>query len=136
MGRRPSYSGKFIARAVELYLQLVKPGYLRWPELQSILEEELSSEFEIKGQDKPSPETVIAWVQNYPDAPQRFRELGLYHTDPSLETSGRQTKLDYYQPQPALPVTRPSNIIDDVKACMHYAIGGTFGMMIMELVRS
>jgi hypothetical protein len=74
-GRAPSYSGKLIARAVELYLSGVKPGYIRWDELQSTLEKEFPGEFKMKGQDRPSPETVLAWVRRRPDAPERLRQL-------------------------------------------------------------
>jgi len=74
-GHGPTYSGKFIARAVELYLNGVKPGYIRWHELQSTLEKEFPEEFKVKGQDRPSPETVLEWVRKRPDAPERLRQL-------------------------------------------------------------
>lgn len=74
-GHGPTYSGKFIARAVELYLNGVRPGYIRWHELQDTLEKEFPGEFKVKGQDRPSPETVMDWVRKYPDAPERLKQL-------------------------------------------------------------
>jgi hypothetical protein len=73
--RGPRYSGKLIARAVELYLKGVKPGYIRWDELQYTLEKEFPSEFPQVAQDKPSPETVLSWVRKRPDAPERLKSL-------------------------------------------------------------
>jgi len=73
--RGPLYSGKLIARAVELYLEGVKPGYMRWHDLQIRLEEEFPSEIPEKAQDKPSPQTIINWARKYPDAPERLRKL-------------------------------------------------------------
>ncbi len=82
-GRAPGYSGKCVARAVELYLDGVKPGYIRWDELQSVLEREFPEEFKKLGQDRPSPETVLEWVHKYPDAPERLRRLGIQQTGPN-----------------------------------------------------
>lgn len=73
--RGPHYPGKLIARAVELYVSGVKPGYIRWDELQTTLEKEFPSEFPQVGHDKPSPETVLNWVRKYPDAPERLKSL-------------------------------------------------------------
>jgi len=136
MGRGPSYSGKFIARAVELHFQGVQTGYLRVDDVQNKLAKEFAAELEMKDIAIPSPETIMTWVRKYPDASQRLRDLEAQQIDPSPKTSGTQTKLEYYQKPPSLPVTRPSNIIDDAMACMNYAIAGTFGMMMMGLLRS
>jgi hypothetical protein len=87
-GRAPSYSGKCVARAVELYLDGVKPGYIRWDELQSVLEKEFPEEFKVKGQDRPSPETVLEWVHKHPDAPERLRHLGVQRTAPDQVMPG------------------------------------------------
>lgn len=82
-GRGPSYSGRLIARAVELYLSGVKPGYIRWDELQTTLEKEFASEIREVGQDKPAPETVIGWARKYPDAPERLRALRVQQAAPN-----------------------------------------------------
>jgi hypothetical protein len=82
-GRGPSYSGRLIARAVELYLSGVKPGYIRWDELQATLEKEFASEIREVGQDKPAPETVIGWARKYPDAPERLRALRVQQVAPN-----------------------------------------------------
>lgn len=74
-GHGPSYSGKLIARAVQLYREGVKPGYIRWEELQYTLEKGLPQEFKAVGQDRPSPETVLRWVKKYGDAPEKLKEL-------------------------------------------------------------
>jgi len=66
-----------------LYRNGVKPGYLRWDELQHTLEKEFASELKEIGQDKPTPETVISWVRKYPDAPERLRDLRVQQTAPS-----------------------------------------------------
>lgn len=84
--RGPKYSGKLIARAVELYRNGVKLGYIRWDELQSTLEKEFPSEFAQAGQDKPSPETVMDWVRKYPDAPERLKQLRVQQVDPGQLT--------------------------------------------------
>jgi len=88
LGRAPTYSGKCVARAIELYLNGVKPGYIRWDELQSTLEREFAEEFEVKGQDKPSPETVLSWVRKYHDAPERLKQLGVEQTTPNQVALG------------------------------------------------
>jgi hypothetical protein len=136
MGRGPHYSGKFIARAVELYYKGVKSGYVRWSESQNTLEEEFPSEFENKGRDKPSPETMMAWVRKYPDAHQHLIDLGMIKTDPILATGGTTVQLSGDQPLSPLPATRLSNIINDVMTCMAWIISVTFGVMMMELDRS
>ena len=136
MGRNPSYSGKCIARAVELYYQGVKSGYVRWSELQNTLEEEFPAEFEIEGRDKPSPETVMAWVRKRPDAPQRLRDLRVIKADPDREMDGTPTKLPVYQPPSALLVTCPSNIINDAISCMNWIISVMVGVIMMEIARS
>ena len=74
-GRAPRYSGKLIARAVELYLNGVKPGYIRWDELQATLQKEFPSDFPPVADDLPSPETVVHWVRKYPNAPERLKQL-------------------------------------------------------------
>ena len=130
LGRAPSYSGKCIARAVELYSKGVKPGYVRWDELQSTLEKEFAQEFQIKGQDKPSPETVMGWVRKYPDAPERLRGLRVQQTDPSWEVCGTQTKLSCYQPQPAVPITCVSITNTYIMTCLNHLIA-IMAMMIM-----
>ncbi|MCX7911987.1 MAG: hypothetical protein N2506_03350 [Dehalococcoidales bacterium] len=87
-GLGPSYSGRLIARAVELYLNGIKPGYLRWHELQEILEKEFPGEIKQKGADRPTPETVMRWVRKYPDAPERLRQLRAQEANPASEQAG------------------------------------------------
>lgn len=103
--RGPIYSGKLIARAVDLYLNGVKLGYIRWYELQSTLEKEFPSEFTQLGQDKPSPETVMKWVRRYPDAPERLKNLRAQQAPPSSGVCGLPTYLFNYQPSSAVPVS-------------------------------
>ena len=103
--RGPIYSGRLIARAVDLYLNGVKLGYIRWYELQSILEKEFPSEFTQVGQDKPSPETVMKWVRRYPDAPERLRNLRAQQAPLNSGMCGVPTYLFNYQPSSAMPVS-------------------------------
>jgi hypothetical protein len=74
-GRAPSYSGKCIARAVQLYRDGVKPGHIRWADLQRTLVMEFPSEFPKVPDNLPSPETVLEWVRKYPDVAERLRQL-------------------------------------------------------------
>jgi len=103
--RGPIYSGKLIGRAVELYLNGVKPGYIRWYELQSTLEKEFPSEITQVGQDKPSPETVMKWVRKYPDAPERLKNLRAQQAPLNSGVCGLPTYLFKYQPSSAMPVS-------------------------------
>lgn len=73
---------------MELYLNGVKPGYIRWDELQSTLEKEFSGEFRVKGEDRPSPETVLGWVRKYPDATERLKQLRVQQVAPNRVTPG------------------------------------------------
>jgi hypothetical protein len=108
-GHSPSYSGKFIARAVELYLNGVKPGYIRWHELQNTLEKEFPSELKIKGQDRPSPETVLDWVRRRPDAPERLKQLRVQQLAPDRVMPGL-TLAQTAQPWPAPLVPKTSTM--------------------------
>jgi hypothetical protein len=98
--RGPSYSGRLIARAVELYRDGVKPGYMRWHELQGTLEKEFPDEIKQSGQDKPSPDTVMEWVKKYPDAPERLIRLRVEPAEPHPST--RQAGVPYFV-RPARP---------------------------------
>ena len=104
--RGPLYSGKLIARAVELYRSGVKPGYIRWDELQATLEKDFASEFLKVGQDRPTPETVIAWVKKYPDLSQRLKDLRVQQDAPNQ----RAQRMPLYPPayQPGLASTVPN----------------------------
>ena len=103
--RGPIYSGRLIARAVELYERGVKPGYIRWHELQSTLEKEFPGEFPNKGQDKPSPETILEWVRRRPDAPQRLRDLRVQQAELGSWQSYPMSNSGTYQLVPATPVS-------------------------------
>jgi hypothetical protein len=114
--RGPIYSGKLIARAVELYLNLVKPGYMRWHELQATLEKEFPSEFPKVADDLPSPETVIAWVRKYPDAPERLRDLRAQQATPNQSVPWVPVYPSAYQSRPALGVPNAGVISWDINA--------------------
>ena len=103
--RGPIYSGRLIAQAVYLYLNGVKLGYIRWYELQCILEKEFPSEFTQVGQDKPSPETVMKWVRKYPDAPERLKNLRAQQAPLNSGVCGLPTYAFKYQPSSAMPVS-------------------------------
>jgi hypothetical protein len=90
---------------VELYLNGVKPGYIRWDELQSTLEKEFPGEFKVKGQDRPSPETVMEWVRKRPDAPQRLRDLRVQQVEPGSWQSRPISNPSAYELMPAMPVS-------------------------------
>jgi len=103
--RGPIYSGRLIARAVDLYLNGVKLGYIRWHELQSNLEKEFPSEITQVGQDKPSPETVMEWVRRYPDAPERLKNLRVQQVTPNPSMNRIPAYSFHYQPTSAMPVS-------------------------------
>ncbi|MFZ7131345.1 MAG: hypothetical protein ACOWWR_03200 [Eubacteriales bacterium] len=86
LGRKPSYSGKLITRAIDLYSNGVKPGYIRWSELQSTLEQEFPKEFKIKGEDRPNPKTVLDWVEKYDDVPVALKKLNVVDSSISKQT--------------------------------------------------
>ena len=90
---------------VQLYLAGVTPGYIGWAELQSTLEREFPGEFANKGQDKPSPETILEWVRRWPDAPQRLRDLRVQQVEPSSCQSCPMSNAGAYQLMPAIPVS-------------------------------
>ena len=103
--RGPCYSGKLIARAVELYLKGVKPGYIRWDELQNTLEKEFPSEFPQVAQDRPSPETVLSWVRKRPDAPERLKNLRVQQASPNSSMNRVPAYSFNYQPSSAMSVS-------------------------------
>jgi hypothetical protein len=80
-GRAPSYSGKLRARAIELYRNGVKLGYINWADLQNTLAREFSSEFPEVSDNLPSPETVLRWVKKYPNAPEQLKQLRVQQAD-------------------------------------------------------
>ena len=104
--RGPIYSGKLIARAVELYLNGVKTGYIRWHELQQTLEKEFPGELQQADQDKPAPETVMAWARKYPDAPERLRQLGVQQASPDPAICWRRLSPLNGQPPHTVSVSR------------------------------
>ncbi len=108
--RGPVYPGKLIARAVELYRDGVKPGYLRWDELQSTLEKEFAAELKEIAQDKPTPETVMAWVRKYPDAPERLRNLRVQQATSHSEAPGVYAYPSACQPGAVFAATTPGAI--------------------------
>ncbi len=103
--RGPLYTGKLMARAVELYRNGVKPSYIRWDELQATLEKEFASEFSEIGQDRPTPETVIAWVKKYPDLPERLKDLRVQQDASNHREQRMPVYLPAYQPHlaPSVP---------------------------------
>jgi hypothetical protein len=121
-GRGPTYSGKFIARAVELYLKGVKPGYIRWDELQSTLEKEFPGEFKAKGEDKPSPETVLDWVRKRPDAPEQLKQLRVQEATPGQIMSGIPLHPFSHQAQPPVPIPYASVTSTDIAALFSHFI--------------
>ena len=129
--RGPIYSGKLIARAVDLYLNGVKPGYIRWHDLQRTLEQEFPKEFPKVGADQPSPDTVLAWVRKYPDAPQRLRDLRVQELEPAGGMLWNATNAQGYQaPQPvAVPYVGP--VACDINAVIRQYVGlMTLAMMV------
>jgi hypothetical protein len=110
-GRAPHYSGKLIARAVDLYNNGVKPGYMRWDELQSTLEKEFPGEFKVKGEDKPLPETVLGWVHKYPDAPERLKQLRVQQADQTQPAPTREISYNsQLWPTPVAPNRSSGNL--------------------------
>ena len=122
LGHAPSYSGKLIARAVELYLNGVKPGYIRWHELQSTLEKEFPGEFKVKGQDRPSPETVMDWVRKLPDAPERLKQLRAQEVAGAQRVTGAPPYPFGHQPHPSVPVSYTGNTSTDINALFGHFI--------------
>lgn len=125
--RGSHYSGKLIARAVELYREGVKPGYIRWDELQSTLEKEFPSEFPHVAQDKPSPETILNWVRKYPDAPERLRNLKVQQATPPSGAVWSPLKPSYCYPAVAkMPVPYASTT--------HWTINALFSQFMALMV--
>jgi len=92
--RAPTYSGKFIARAVELYLGGVATRYIRWVDLENTLVKEFAGELE--GKELPASETVLEWARKYPDLPQRLRELRVQEVGSTSAISrGRLSACNY-----------------------------------------
>jgi hypothetical protein len=135
MGRGPHYSGKFIARAVELHQKGVETRYWRVEEVQNKLAEEFAAELNKKGLPIPRAETIMAWARNYPDAPQRLRDLAVINTGLSGEPCLTPAKLSDDQLLSPLPAIRPSKIVNDAIICMNWIISVTFGVMWIELAR-
>ncbi len=129
-GRAPSYSGKCIARAVELYLNGVKPGYIRWDELQNTLVKEFPSYFPKVSDDLPSPETVMDWVRKYPDLAERLKQLRVQQITPSRRMSGISSYPFSHQPQPLVPIPYASVTSTDITALLSQFIA-LMAMVIM-----
>ena len=104
--RGPMYSGKLIARAVELYRDGVKPGLIRWSDLHSTLRAEFASELKNVGYDLPNPETVMAWVKKYPNLSQRLKDLRVQQAAPNQRVQRMPVYPSVYQPNPAPPVPK------------------------------
>ena len=129
--RGPVYSGKLIARAVELYQDGVKPGYIRWDELQHTLEVEFPPEFPVVGENLPTPETVLAWARKYPDAPQRLRDLRVQELEPAGGVRLNSANAPgYLAPRPvAVPYVGP--MACDINALISQYVGlMTLAMMV------
>jgi len=107
---------------VELYLNGVKPAYIRWHELQSTLEEEFPEEFKVRGQDRPSPETVMDWVRKRPDAPERLKQLRVQELAPGDGISGIPSYSFSQEPQPAVPISHASVSSADIAPLLGHFI--------------
>lgn len=129
-GRGSSYSGKLVARAIELYLNGVKPGYIRWHELQSTLEKEFPSEFPKIADDLPSPETVMEWVRKRPDAPERLRQLRVKEVAPGQGTSGMPSCPSSLQPQMPVPIRDAGMTSADIYAIFSHLVA----LMVMAMM--
>ena len=116
--RGPMYSGKLIARAVELYKKGVEPGYIRWYELQNTLAKEFAPELPSGGRELPSPETVIAWVCKYPDAPERLRDLRAQQATPNQRVPWVPAYPSTYQPRSVSAVPNSGIISWDINALL------------------
>ncbi len=116
--RGPVYSGKLRARAIELYSDAVKPGYIGWHDLQSTLHKEFPSEFPKVADDLPSPETVIAWVRKYPDAVERLRELRAQQAIPNQCVPWVPVYPSTYQPRSVSAVPNSGIISCDINALL------------------
>jgi hypothetical protein len=114
--RGPIYSGRLIARAVELYKKGVEPGYARWYELQNTLAKEFAQELSSGGRELPSPETVIAWVRKYPDAPERLRDLRVQQATPNQSVPWVAVYQSTWGPRPALAIPNAGVISWDINA--------------------
>lgn len=134
--RGPAYSGKLIARAVELYRDGVKPGYMRWHELQARLEKEFPGEFKHLGQDKPSPDTVMDWVRKYPDAPERLKQLRVQQADahPSLPQIGASAFV--IRPLPAIPIACESPAESSIRELFGWLAAFMFMLIMARCARS
>ena len=93
--RAPTYSGKFVARAVELYMEGVATRYIRWADLENTLVKEFAGELE--GKELPASETVLEWARKYPDLPQRLRELRVQEAGFTSAVSQRPLSAWNYQ---------------------------------------
>jgi hypothetical protein len=98
------YSGKLIARAVELYRDGVKPGLIRWSDLHSTLRAEFASELKNVEYELPNPETVMAWVKKYPNLSQRLKDLRVQQAAPGQRVQQMPVYPPVYQPYMAPPV--------------------------------
>lgn len=125
-GRAPSYSGKCIARAVELYRDGVKPGYIRWDDLQRTLVREFPSEFPKVSDNLPSPETVMDWVRKYPDLTERLKQLRVQQAAPNQLMPGLGFA---YASQPC-----PAPLVPKAGIVTNLDINGLFGWLMALLV--
>ena len=106
--RAPIFKGKVVARAVELYLSGVKPGLIRWTDLQNTLAKEFPEEL-AQGKDIPSEETVREWAKKYPDAPERLRNLRVQQKEPAGDILSSSSNIWSRRPYQALPAGSLSN---------------------------
>lgn len=127
-GQAPSYSGKCIARAVELYRDGVKPGYIRWDDLQRTLVKEFPSDFSKVPDNLPSPETVMDWVHKYPDLAERLKHLRVQQVAPNRVMPGLALA------QTAQPW--PASLAPKAGVMTSLDINGLFGWLMMLLVAS
>lgn len=74
---------------MELYRDGVKPGYIRWDDLQRTLVKEFPSEFPKVSDNLPSPETVMDWVRKYPDLAERLKQLRVQQAAPNQVLPGQ-----------------------------------------------
>jgi hypothetical protein len=113
---------------VELYRDGVKPGYIRWDDLQRTLVKEFPSDFPKVSDNLPSPETVMDWVRKYADLAERLKQLRVQQVAPNRVMPGlalAQTAQSW-----------PASLAPKAGVMTSLDINGLFGWLMMLLVAS
>lgn len=90
----------------------MKPGLIRWTDLQNTLAEEFPEEFPeelAQGKDIPSEETIREWAKKYPDAPERLRNLRVQQREPAGDILSSSSNIWSQRPSHALPAGSLAN---------------------------